>query len=133
MSIALVKELNGEHRAILSTVARIADIGELTPETRTLLIETKERLLSHLGKEEREFYPAMRKLAESSPSIESKLKFMNREMESIAAAAMRFLDEYIAGGTQANFGQDFTDFRRALSERIQREEFALYSHFLKSA
>lgn len=133
MSIALVKELNGDHRAILSTVARIADIGELTPETRTLLAETKERLVIHLDKEEREFYPAMRKLAESSPSIESKLKIMNREMESIAAAAMRFLDEYIEGGTRANFGRDFAAFRRAISERIQREEFALYSHFLKSA
>lgn len=133
MSIALVKELNGDHRTILGTVARIADIGSLTPETRTLLRETKERLVSHLGKEEREFYPAMRRLAETSPSIEAKLKIMNQEMESIAAAAMRFLDEYIAGGTQANFGQDFDAFRRALSERIQREEFALYCHFLKSA
>ena len=133
MSIALVKELNRDHRAILGTVAKIADIGALTPETRTLLRETKERLISHLGKEEREFYPAMRKLAETSPGIEAKLKIMNQEMESIAAAAMRFLDEYATGGNADAFPDDFAKFRRALSERIQREEFALYSHFLKSA
>jgi iron-sulfur cluster repair protein YtfE (RIC family) len=133
MSIALVKELNGDHRALLGTVNKIAEIGALTPETRALLKETKDRLLAHLGKEEREFYPAMRALAATSPSIDAKLKVMNREMESIAAAAMGFLDEYAEGGSPERFEADFASFRRALSERIQREEFALYSHFLKNA
>ncbi len=133
MSIALVKELNGDHRAILGTVNRIAAIGALTAETRGLLKETKERLVAHLGKEEREFYPAMRALAASSPSIDAKLKVMNQEMESIAAAALRFLDEYAVGGNPNTFAADFSSFRRALSDRIQREEFALYSHFLKNA
>lgn len=133
MNIALVKDLNGEHRAILGTVNRIAAIGALTTETRGLLKETKERIVAHLGKEEREFYPAMRALAASSPSIDAKLKVMNREMESIAAAALRFLDEYADGGSPERFAMDFSNFRHALSERIQREEFALYSHFLKHA
>ncbi len=133
MSIALVKELNGDHRAILKTIARIGEIGDLTEETRKLIRETREALLRHLAKEDAEFYPAMKRLADASTAIAEKLKTMNREMESIAAEALRFLDAYATGGNPADFPDDFAKFRRALSERIQREEFALYSHFLKSA
>jgi hypothetical protein len=133
MSIALVKELNGDHRALLKTISRINDIGSLTPEVRTLLRETKDQLVGHIGKEEREFYPVMKKLAATNESIDEKLKVMNMEMESISKSAMRFLDEYIAGGIPANFPTDFRAFRNALVGRIQREEFALYSHFLKNA
>ncbi len=133
MSIALVKELNGDHRAILKTIGRIGEIGELTPATRTLIAETREAILRHLAKEEREFYPAMKRLADASTAIAEKLKAMNREMESIAREAIGFLDTYATGGNPADFPADFAKFRRALSERIQREEFALYSHFLKNA
>jgi iron-sulfur cluster repair protein YtfE (RIC family) len=132
MSIALVRELNGDHRAILAIIGRIGDIGALTPETRVLIAETRDALLRHLAKEEREFYPAIRRLASASQAIADKLRVMNSEMESIAAAAMRFLDEYATAGKPENFADDFANFRRVLSERIQREEFALYSHFLKS-
>jgi iron-sulfur cluster repair protein YtfE (RIC family) len=133
MSIELVKELNGDHRALLKTIGQINDIGTLTPETRSLLKEAKQQLVSHLAREETDFYPVMRKLAATNESIDEKLKVMNMEMETISRSAMRFLDEYITGGIPANFSADFRAFRNALVGRIQREEFALYSHFLKNA
>ncbi len=133
MSIALVRELNGEHRVLLKTLGAVAEIGKLNAETRELLVKTKAALIAHIGKEERDFYPALKKLATTTPGIEPKLAQMNREMESLAAAALRFLDEYSAGGDPDRFPTDFSDFRRALSERIQREEFTLYAYFLKQA
>lgn len=133
MSIALVRELNGEHRTLLKTLGRVAEIGTLNPETRELLGKTKAALIAHLDKEERDFYPALKKLAATTPGIEPKLAQMNREMESLASAAMRFLDTYSLGGNPERFAADFLDFRRALSERVQREEFTLYAYFLKKA
>lgn len=133
MSIALVRELNGEHRVLLKTLGTIAEIGTLNPETRELLNKTKSALLAHISKEERDFYPALKRLSATTPGIEPKLAQMNREMESLAAAALRFLDEYSIGGDPNRFQSDFSDFRRALSERIQREEFTLYAYFLKQA
>jgi len=133
MSIALVRELNGEHRVLLKTLGTIAEDGKLSAETRDLLGKTKTALLAHISKEERDFYPALKKLAVTTPGIEPKLAQMNREMESLAAAALRFLDEYSLGGDPERFPSDFSDFRRALSERIQREEFTLYAYFLKRA
>lgn len=132
MSLELVRELNGDHRALLKALGRIADIGSLTSETRTLLAETKRALVSHLEKEEKEFYPAIRKIAASDAAVAEKLTAMNAEMEVISKLALAFLDKYIAGGTDAAFANDFKEFRGALSGRIQREEFALYSHFLKA-
>ena len=133
MSLELVKELNGDHRALLKTLGSIADIGSLTDETRSMLAETKLMLLGHLDKEEKEFYPAIRKIADSDAAVAEKLKAMNAEMEVISKIALAFLDKYIAGGSAAAFANDFKDFRSALSGRIQKEEFALYSHFLKSS
>jgi len=133
MSLELVKELNGDHRALLKTLGRIADIGSLTGETRSLLAETKRTLIGHLEKEEKEFYPAIRKIAASDAAVAEKLTMMNAEMDVISKIALAFLDKYIAGGSDASFANDFKDFRGALSGRIQREEFALYSHFLKSS
>lgn len=132
MSLELVKELNGDHRALLKTLGRIADIGSLTPEARTLLGETKKALLGHLVKEEKEFYPAIRKIASSDAAVAENLRTMNAEMEGISKQALAFLDTYIAGGNAAAFANDFKAFRGALSGRIQKEEFALYSHFLKA-
>lgn len=132
MSLELVRELNGDHRALLKTLGRIADIGGLTPETRTLLAETKRALVGHLEKEEKEFYPAIRKIAASDAAVAEKLTAMNAEMEVISKLALAFLDKYIAGGVDAAFATDFKEFRGALSGRIQKEEFALYSHFLKA-
>jgi hypothetical protein len=131
MSLELVKELNGDHRALLKTLGRIADIGSLTSETRGLLAETKRALVGHLDKEEKEFYPAIRKIAASDAAVAGKLTAMNAEMDVISKVALAFLDKYIAGGTDAAFASEFKDFRSALSGRIQKEEFALYSHFLK--
>jgi hypothetical protein len=132
MSLELVRELNGDHRALLKTLSRIADIGSLTGETRTLLAETKKALVGHLAKEEKEFYPAIRKIAASDAAVAEKLTMMNAEMEVISKIALAFLDKYITGGSADSFAKDFKDFRSALSGRIQREEFALYSHFLKA-
>lgn len=132
MSLELVRELNGDHRYLLKTLGAIGDIGALTPETRKLLGEARKLLVAHLGKEEREFYPALRKLAATNKSIDEKLKIMNVEMETISKRALAFLDGYAAGGNPATFAADFAAFRNALSARIQREEFALYSHFLKA-
>ena len=75
----------------------------------------------------------MRRLADASTAIAEKLTAMNREMEAIAREAMGFLDSYATGGNPEDFPDDFAKFRRVLSARIQREEFALYSHFLKTA
>lgn len=132
MSLELVKELNADHRALLRTLGRIADIGSLTNETRTLLAETKRMLIGHLEKEEKEFYPAIRKIAASDAAVNEKLKTMNAEMEVISRIALAFLDKYLSGGAETTFPGEFKDFRSALSGRIQKEEFALYSHFLKA-
>jgi hypothetical protein len=132
MSLELVRELNGDHRALLKTLGRIADIGSLTSETRTLLAETKRALVGHLDKEEKEFYPAIRKIAASDSAVAEKLNAMNAEMEVISKLALAFLDKYISGGTEAAFSEEFKAFRGALAGRIQKEEFALYSHFLKA-
>lgn len=131
MNINLIRELNSDHALILEALVKIKEAGNLSDETRNLLRNTKELLINHLQKEESEFYPILRKEAETNDSLKQTMKVMGIEIEEIGKQALAFLDTYIGGGTETVFKQDLDRFITTITMRLQREEHTLYSKYLK--
>jgi hypothetical protein len=73
----------------------------------------------------------MRKAAETDGALRRTLESMGSEMDVISQKALAFIAAYEAGGNPVSFPVDFAHFRRDISDRLTKEENALYSHFLK--
>jgi hypothetical protein len=129
MSLSLVKELNGDHRELLASIRLIQETGSLTSEVRAKLSVMKVLLARHLEKEETDFYPVMRKAAETDSALRKTLESMGSEMDVISKKALSFIAAYETGGNQDAFMNDFVIFRRALTERLTKEENSVRTFF----
>lgn len=131
MSMVLIKELNAEHKVLLKALDLIKQENGLTDKVRQLLPKTAEQLKAHLAKEEAEFYPPMRKAAETNESLRSTLQVMGKEMDEIAEKTLSAFSLWMAGKGSASFVTDFASLYDILDARIKREEHSLYARYLK--
>lgn len=133
MNIALIRELNADHAVLMRAVDTIHAAGSYSPEVKKLLVKTRDALIRHIEKEEKEFYPLMREAAGKNPELKNTLTVMGLEMDQIAAKALGLIDGWIEDDGGASFQDEFDAFRTILSGRISREEKSLYSKYLKIA
>jgi len=131
MNINLIRELNADHALILEALRKVKETGSLSDETRTLLRNSRELLMKHLQKEDSEFYPVLRKAAETNESLKQILKVMGIEMEELGKQALTILDTYISDGKETSFQKDMDWLITAITMRLQREEHTLYTKYLK--
>lgn len=131
MSMGLIKDLNAEHRALMKALDMIRAEQGLTEKAQLLVDKTRNALLAHLDREEKEFYPVMRKAAETNNQLKDTLKVMGEEMDQIATKAMAAFNNWTAGKGQGRFVTDFNNLYELLEARIKREEHALYAKYLR--
>ena len=129
--IALIRELNADHAKLLSKLDAIRRRGSVDTEGQGLLLEVRSMLIAHLEKEEKHFYPVMRKEAENNENLRETLQIMGTEMEVISAKALSMIDGWLAGEGLVSFTNNFESFHSLLADRIRREEHSLYSKFIK--
>lgn len=131
--VNLVKDLNADHAALCALLEEIGAEPALTEGARGLLSRLRSELLNHVSREDRDFYPDIRKAAQSKPALESVLNVMGKEMESLSAQVVATLDAWIIGENAAGFPAAFARLRGLFTERIRREERELYAKYLKLA
>lgn len=131
MKLNLIRELHDDHILLMQKLDRIRGQGSFSPDARALLIEVRKILIDHSETEERDFYPVMRKAAEKNASLQNVLKIMGLEMETISMNALMRIDTWLSGEDTLNFMVQFDAFYIMLSDRIKREEYSLYSKYLK--
>ncbi len=133
MNLNLIRDLNAEHAVLSEALARIEAEGALTDAAKRMLANARSALLAHLEREEREFYPVMRKAAETNESLRSTLASMGVEMQGISARTLDLIDHWIAGKGSDTFATDVRALRDSLGDRIRREEHSLYAKYIKLA
>ncbi len=128
---ALVEELKREHSEIVVTLNEVKELGILSIEGQAKLLSAKERFLTHLKKEEDQFYPVLRKEAEINKQLESILDLLAVDMMDVSRVALEFFDKYSSGVSEKEFSKELVNLFVALGKRIRNEEDILYKEYDK--
>lgn len=127
----LIDELKKEHLQIAVTLNKVNTFGIYSAEGQSLLLESKNSLLSHLHREDLEIYPTLEGAAHNDPQLRRTLDVFAKDMDSISKTALEFFEKYSLGGSGLEFARDFGRLFSTLQMRIGREERILYEEYLK--
>lgn len=129
--LSLIDEFKVEHQGIMDLFTNIKRLGIHTQEGRDCLTSCKNKLLDHLKKEDRKFYPVILANEGLPADIRSLIKEYKREFLRVTQRAVDFFNKYSIGGGGIEFLQDFDRFKTELEDRIRREEEILFPAVLK--
>ncbi len=136
----LVTELKADHVTLKQILKEAGDLTKSALERVEILSRAKVALLSHLDKENREFYPPLKSVAAHDKETAAILDVFAKDMEAITPQALAFFDQYSNVKVVARkikedvhyaiqFGADLERLITLLGLRIGREERSLYPHF----
>ena len=131
MSI-LIEELKKEHSEILATLNEVKEIGIHSKEGQGKLMSLEVSLLAHLGIEDDQLYPTLKKEAEHNSSIKDTLDLFAMDMENVSKTVLEFFEKYsegFSGMDLKELSEDFDNFLAALTKRIRNEEESLYEEY----
>lgn len=128
---ALVERLKREHTVIVDVLNKVKEIGINSKEGQGKLLSIKNALLAHLKVEDEQLYPTLKKEAEKNVTLRGTLDLFAREMETISKEALSFLGKYSSGGSGLEFARELGRLYMNLSQRIRKEETALYPEYDK--
>ena len=125
----LVEELKKEHQVLAEKLNDVRQKGLVSEEAKKTLFESKEALLAHLKKEDKEIYPVLKKAAETDDSIKRLLETFAKDMDIVSKTALDFFAKYENDPSNADFSTDIAKLLAALSNRITKEEYLLYQKY----
>src|SRR5690349_9702910 len=90
----LIAELKADHVTLKHMLKHAADLTKSALERVQVLTQAKVALLSHLDKENHEFYPSLKSVAGRDRETAAILDVFAKDMEAIAPQALAFFDRY---------------------------------------
>ena len=131
MSI-LIEELKKEHSEIVATLNEVKELGILSEEGQDKLMSLEVSLLAHLGIEDDQLYPVLKKEAEHYNSIKDTLELFAIDMENVSKTVREFFEKYSEGFSGMDIkelSEEFDNLLAALTKRIRNEEESLYEEY----
>lgn len=125
----LIAELKKEHKIILDILNEVKAAGITTKSGQQKLLSARDLLLSHMHKEDEQYYPALKKAAENNKDLRIMLDYFVKDMEVVSRKAMQFFNKYSQGGNEAEFAGEFKILYMTLKDRIHTEEATLFEKF----
>ena len=128
--LKLVEELKRGHSLIIETLKQARKLGIDTKEGQNEILSAKDTILGHMKKENEEFYPVLRKAAESNGKLKELIAEFDNDINEISRYSTEFFDnKNVAMGS--NFASEVENFIAILDRRILREETFLFKEFEK--
>ncbi len=128
--LKLIGELKKEHSFIVDTLKKSRKHGVDTREGQNEILSAKDTILAHITKEDKEFYPMLKKVADSNRRLKKLLTEFDKDMKEISLYSIEFFgnDNTITG---SNLAMELEKFTAILERRILREETFLFAEFEK--
>ncbi|MCK5242090.1 hemerythrin domain-containing protein [bacterium] len=127
--MAVIEDLRKEHQTLVTALGGVDAQMIGTEEGNKTLFGIKEALLAHLSHEDTDFYPVLKKAAETDKKLAKTLEEFADDMAHISKAVLDFFDQYTSASTGAEFSKDFAEIVSNLKERIAMEEDVLFTAF----
>ncbi len=127
--VDLIRELNGEHEAIIEILGKVKRFGIDSLQGQNKLLVAKNSFIKHLQKEDKIIYPVLSQEAAKDPEFKIKWDVFSKVSEAITLSAIKFFDDYLKGGMGIKFADDFEQLYLTLTQRIETENkvYARYS------
>jgi hypothetical protein len=127
--LALIKKLKEEHSLIVSTFEEVKRLKADTKDGQNKLLEAKDILLSHIKREDAEFYPPILMAAEKNKYLKQTLNMFANDMSAISSFVFDFYEQYDMLKTDPDFSNRFEDLVTLLTTRVEREERILFPRY----
>ena len=129
-TLELVEELKKGHSLVIETLKQARKLGIDTKEGQNEILSAKDTILGHMKKENEEFYPVLRKAAESNGKLKELIAEFDNDINEISHYSSEFFDNKNAA-MGSNFASEVENFIAMLDRRILREETFLFKEFEK--
>ena len=126
---AFIETLKEEHLLIISTLEEVKHLKADTKDGQNKLLEAKDLLLSHIKREDAEFYPPIFMAAEKNKYLKQTLHMFADDMSAISHFVFDFYEQYDMLKTDPDFSNKFEDLLTLLSTRVEREERILFPRY----
>jgi len=126
----LIEKFKKEHSLIIETLNRVKMPGINTEDGIEELLSAKDNITAHMKKEDEEFYPKLRKAAESNQGLKELLDAFDKDMDEITRYSIEFFGDYTAA-TGSELALELEKFIAVLERRMLREETFLFAEFEK--
>ena len=125
----LIDEFKREHSEIIETFKEIKELGVLTKEGHAKLMFLAPDLLAHFWKEDKQFYPVLRKASEHNKKLKEVLSLFVNGLEAVHGEMLNFFIKYSKGIIDSTFQREYERLFDALSKRIEHEEEILFLEY----
>lgn len=126
-----IKAWHKEHRQILEFLLQVVQHDIFSRAGQMKLQELKRLLEGHLKSEEQNFYPVLRKAAETNSELRRELFLFAADMDKIAAEAMAFFQKEESDPLGKDIPAEFGKVSAKIKSRVSREENILLPEFEK--
>ena len=118
----ILDQLKEEHDRLIEAFKEIRDMGSLTQEAQARLFRARDLLLSHIEREDKELYPALRQVAERDAEVKALLDQLEGEMGDVSKAVSLFFTTHRLEGGPVMFKGSVASLCTTVLDRIQKEE-----------
>lgn len=128
-----LKTWRKEHEKIQADLFEVVQLDIFSRAGKMKLQELKRVLELHLLDEDQNFYPALKKAAETDAGLRRELFLFAADMEKITAAVQAFFRKEESDPLGADIAPEFSKISAMIKSRITREENILMKEFTKLA
>ncbi len=114
---------------ILAILNEVKSLGISSNSGQQKFLSARDLLISHMDKEDKQYYPALRKAAENDKDLKITLDYFVKDMEVVSARAIHLFNKYAQGGDESDFAGDLKLLYITLKDRIHTEEKTLFKKF----
>jgi len=125
----IVNDLKREHEVILAILDQVEEHGFHTDTGKAKFRSIKKYLLTHLKKEDDEFYPILNEAAKKDKTLLDSLEFFEKDTAELLAISERFFEKYGDGCNDEFYNEEFKEYYKRLKHRMRKEEVILFRMF----
>jgi len=126
----MLESFRQEHTEIINILDKIDKLGVSSKEGHETLLMAKELILKHVEREDKNFYPKIKKAAKNNQMLEKLLIEFDKDMDQLSHYILNFFD--VSSSCENKGTNLFTNkFVEVLKRRILREENILFPAFEK--
>lgn len=126
----LIPSFRRAHESILSAIDQVSVVARSYSQARAHLHELEERLLAHLGRQDKEFYKRLLDYYSEQREQKKMIEFLIHDLKETKVNYLIFFEKHMDTSVPAvaarNFPKDFAEFKESIINRVKVEEEYLF-------
>lgn len=123
----LLDELRDDHRALAAALEALRAVDVTTPKGKDKALEVRRAIVEHLEKEDKAFYPILRRAADKDDLLRHTLEVFDKDLDAVSRDTLASFEQAtVAGCRETDFAHAHGALTAILKVRMRREEEILF-------